>query len=111
MDVYNGMDISLQTTHLCVVDSEGGKVREGNTASEVSALEAWLGKHCRDMAIRCMVFETGQLSTHLYHGLKAMGFPVECIDARHAHGTVKAQRSKTDKNDAGGLAHIARAGG
>ena len=33
-----------------------------------------------------------------------------CIDARHAHGTLKAQRIKTDKNDARGLAQIARTG-
>ena len=32
-----------------------------------------------------------------------------CIDARHAHGVLKAQRLKTDKNDARGLAQIARA--
>ncbi len=32
------------------------------------------------------------------------------IDARHAHGTLKAQRIKTDKNDARGLAQIARTG-
>lgn len=110
MDVYIGMDISLQTTHLCVVDSEGERVREGSAASELLALETWLGKHCQDMAIRRMVFETGQLSTHLYHGLKALGFPVDCIDARHAHGTLKAQRTKTDRNDARGLAQIARTG-
>jgi transposase len=35
---------------------------------------------------------------------------VICIDARHAHGTLKAQQVKTDKNDARGLAQIARTG-
>jgi transposase len=35
---------------------------------------------------------------------------VICIDARHAHGTLKAQRIKNDKNDARGLAQIARTG-
>jgi transposase len=49
------------------------------------------------------------LSTHLYHGLR-QSCPVTCIDARHAHGTLKAQRIKTDKNDARGLAQIARTG-
>jgi transposase len=42
--------------------------------------------------------------------LKAAGFPVICIDARHANGTLKAQRIKNDKNDARGLAQIARTG-
>jgi transposase len=63
-----------------------------------------------DWTIGRIVFETGQLSTHFYHGLQAAGFPVVCIDARHAHGTLKAQRIKTDRNDARGLAQIARTG-
>jgi transposase len=104
------MDISLQLTHVCVMDNEGKIVHEGNALSEVDALDAWLRKHGSDWTIQRIVFETGQLSTHLYHGLKAAGFPVICIDARHANGTLKAQRIKTDKNDARGLAQLARTG-
>ncbi len=110
MDVYIGFDISLQMTHVCVVDSEGKTVREGIAASEVEALATWLRAHGRDWEIKRIVFETGQLSTHFYYELKAAGFPVICIDARHANGTLKAQRIKTDRNDARGLAQIARTG-
>ncbi len=110
MDVYIGLDISLQTTHACVVDGDGRTVREGVASSEVDALATWLRTQGKDWGIRRIVFETGQLSTHLFHGLKAAGFPVVCIDARHAHGTLKAQRIKTDKHDARGLAQIARTG-
>jgi len=110
MDVYIGFDISLQTTHVCVVDNEGKTAREGIAASELDALATWLRTHGKDWTLKRIVFETGQLSTHLYHGLKAAGFPVVCIDARHAHGTLKAQRVKTDKNDARGLAQLARTG-
>lgn len=110
MEVYIGMDISLQLTHLCVVDSEGNPVQEGVAGSDVAALNTWLRKHGGAWFIKRIVFETGQLSTHIYHGMKADGFPVICIDARHAHGTLKAQRVKTDKNDARGLAQIARTG-
>ena len=85
-------------------------MREGTALSEVDALASWLRTQCKDWNIRRIVFETGQLSTHFYHSLKALGFPVICIDARHAHGTLKAQRIKTDKNDARGLAQIARTG-
>lgn len=38
MEKYIGFDVSLQTTHVCVVDSEGKTVREGIAASEVDAL-------------------------------------------------------------------------
>jgi transposase len=110
MEVYIGFDISLQTTHVCVVDSEGKTMKEGVASSEVDALATWLRTQCSDWMIKRIVFETGQLSTYFYHSLKALGFPVICIDARHAHGTLKAQRIKTDKNDARGLAQIARTG-
>jgi transposase len=68
-----------------------------------------LRTHGKQWSIKRIVFETGQLSTHFYHGLRE-SWPVVCIDARHAHGTLKAQRVKTDKNDARGLAQIARTG-
>jgi transposase len=109
MDVYIGFDISLQLTHICVADNEGKTVREGVAASDVSALDIWLRTNSKDWAIKRIVFETGQLSTHFYHGLRE-SWPVTCIDARHANGTLKAQRIKTDKNDARGLAQIARTG-
>lgn len=110
MDAYIGFDISLQMTHICVVDYEGKIIQEGIAPSEVNDLDNWLRTHGGSWAIKRIVFETGPFSTHLYHGLKAAGFPVICIDARHAHGTLKAQRIKNDKNDARGLAQIARTG-
>jgi transposase len=109
MDVYIGIDISLQTSHVCVVDSDGNIVREGTATSEVHAIDQWLRSHSKGWAIQRIIFETGQLSTHFYHGLRA-AWPVTCIDARHAHATLKVQRIKTDKNDARGLAQLARTG-
>ena len=109
MDVFIGFDISLQSTHICAVDADGSIVREGVAASDVDALDSWLRNNSKDWAIRRIVFETGQLSTHFYHGLRP-SWPVTCIDARHANGTLKAQRIKTDKKDARGLAQIARTG-
>jgi transposase len=109
MEVFIGFDISLQSTHICVVDSEGSILQEAVTVSDLAALDRWLCNHSTDWAIKRIVFETGQLSTHLYHGLR-QSWPVTCIDARHAHGTLKAQRIKTDQHDARGLAQIARTG-
>jgi transposase len=94
---------------VCAVDGQGNIVREGVAASDIDALESWLRNNSKDWSIQRVVFETGQLSTHFYHGLRA-SWPVTCIDARHANGTLKAQRIKTDKNDARGLAQIARTG-
>jgi transposase len=54
--------------------------------------------------------ESGPLSTWHWHGLKAMGLPVVCLDARHAQATMSGQVNKTDKNDAFGLEQIVKAG-
>lgn len=47
----------------------------------------------------------------LYHGLDALGVPVICIESRQAYKTLKTLAThKTDRNDARGLAHLARTG-
>jgi len=100
----------LQTTHVCVVDKDGNQMHEGSALSEAAALELYINKHCKSWNIHRIVFATGQLSAHFFHRLKASGLPIVCIDARHAHGVLKAQRIKSDKNNARGLAQIARTG-
>jgi transposase len=109
IEVFIGFDSSLQSTHVCVVDSEGNVMCEVVVPSDVTALDIWLRTHSTPWAIKRIVFKTGQSSAHFYHSLRR-SWPVTCIDARHADGTLKAQRIKTDKNDARGLAQIARTG-
>jgi transposase len=46
-----------------------------------------------------------------YNGLAALGLPVACIESRHAYQALKSLAThKTDRNDARGLAHLARTG-
>jgi transposase len=47
----------------------------------------------------------------LYHGLEALGVPVICIESRQAYLALKSLAThKTDRNDARGLAQLARTG-
>ena len=47
----------------------------------------------------------------LYHGLSERGVPVVCIESRQAHQALKSLAThKTDRNDARGLAQLARTG-
>jgi transposase len=46
----------------------------------------------------------------LGYGLKAKGWPVTCIDARHAKAALSLKVDKTDANGALGLAQIMRVG-
>ena len=108
MEYYAGLDVSMKDTHVCVLDREGALVFEAKTASMPEAIKATLAK-----APPCkrVVFETGRMAPMLYHGLDALGVPVICIESRQAYETLKTLAThKTDRNDARGLAHLARTG-
>jgi transposase len=62
-------------------------------------------------ACRRVVFETGRMAPMLHHGLTGCGVPVICIESRQARQALKSFAThKTDRNDARGLAHLARTG-
>ena len=47
----------------------------------------------------------------LFHGLNHLGLPVVCVESRQAYQALKSLAThKTDRNDARGLAHLARTG-
>src|SRR5580700_4601119 len=62
-------------------------------------------------ACRRIVFETGRMAPMLFHGLSQLGLPIVCIESRQAYQALKSLAThKTDRNDARGLAHLARTG-
>ena len=108
MEYFAGLDISMKETHVCVLDREGTVVQEEKTASTPEAIAASLAKA---PTCRRIVFETGRMAPMLYHGLAAFGLPVVCIESRQAYQALKSLAThKTDRNDARGLAHLARTG-
>ena len=107
-EVYAGLDISDKATHICAVDKDGKVIWRGVCATDTEALASNLTKHCPGL-VR-VVFETGPLSSFLYHGLVERSLPVVCVCARHAKGALSVQVNKSDVNDAYGLAQIARTG-
>ena len=44
MDYFAGLDISMDETHICVLDREGVVVRESKTASTAEAIAGELSK-------------------------------------------------------------------
>ena len=105
---YAGLDVSLDATAICVLDAKGAVVWRGKCASTPEAIRDALRQHAP--ALVRAGLETGQLSTWLTHGLRRLGVPVVCLDARHAKAALKLQLNKTDANDALGLAQIVRTG-
>jgi transposase len=108
MEYYAGLDVSMKETHVCVVDRDGDVALETNTSTLPEAIAAALAK-----APDCqrVVLETGRMAPTLYHGLAALGVPVICIESRQAYLALKSLAThKTDRNDARGLAQLARTG-
>jgi transposase len=108
MDYFAGLDISMDETHVCVLDREGEVVRESKT---VSTAQAIAGELVKAPSCRRIVFETGRMTPILFHGLRELGFPVVCVESRQAYQALKSiSTHKTDRNDARRLAHLARTG-
>jgi len=108
METFVGLDVSLETTHVCVVDGNGKTVWQGSCCSTPEALADTIRKHAR--GAQRIGLESGMFSTWHWHSLKAMNLPVVCIHARHAKAALSMQVNKTDKNDALGIAQIMRMG-
>ena len=107
MDYFAGLDITMDETHVCVLDREGVVVREGKAESTAQAVANELSKA---PSCRRIVFETGRMAPILFHGLSQLGLPVVCVESRQAYQALKSLAThKTDRNDARGLAHLARA--
>jgi transposase len=112
MSLHVGLDISQRKTAICVVNGKGKIVAEGSSLTLPSDIHSWLvNKSIEFAAIQGVCLEAGAMSSFIYKGLEALGLPVVCVEAFQAHQFLKAQRNKTDKNDARGLAQYIRMGG
>lgn len=108
MKQYVGLDISMEETSIFVLDQNGGVTFEGCVPTNPEAIAKLLRQHAGNA--ERTVFETGSLSNWLWHQLRALGFPVICLAARHAHAALSMRINKSDQNDAKGVAEMARMG-
>jgi transposase len=108
MEHYAGIDVSLESSSVCVVDATGKIVREGKVASEPEALIAWF--RSVGFAAERIGLEAGPLSQWLYAAMKQAGLAVELLETRHVRDAFKAMPVKSDRNDARGIAQLMRLG-
>lgn len=108
MTNYAGLDVSLRSVAICVVD-EAGQVRlEAKVSAEVDAIAQKLAEFDpNDLRIG---LEAGALTQYVTHGLRALGLEAVCMEARQVAAALAAMRNKTDRNDARGIAQILRTG-
>lgn len=108
MNYYAGIDVSLGSSSLCVVDANEKIFREAKVASEPAALISWfLGL---GVGLERIGLEAGPLSQWLYAALREAGLAVELIETRHVRAAFVTRTVKNDRNDARGIAQLMRLG-
>ena len=108
MKYFTGIDVSLRSVSICVVDEAGGVQYEAKVPAEVDLIVANLRRV--GLEIKQVGLEAGTLTQYMTYGLQKAGYEVVCLEARQTAATLAAMRNKTDRNDARGLAQILRSG-
>src|SRR5580658_1112599 len=108
MEHYAGIDVSLESASLCVVDATGRIIREAKVASEPEVLIGWF--RSLGLEVTRIGLEAGPLSQWLYAGMRQAGLAVELLETRHVRDAFKAMPVKSDRNDARGIAQLMRLG-
>jgi transposase len=108
MEHYAGIDVSLESASVCVVDASGRIVSEAKVASEPDVLIRWFGN--LGVEVSRIGLEAGPLSQWLYAGMREAALPVELLETRHVREAFKAMPVKTDRKDARGIAQLIRLG-
>src|SRR5689334_23167578 len=111
MEYYIGLDVSQRQTAICIVDGKGTRVAEGKAFTDPADIHAWVTKRVDLALIQQVGLEAGAMSAWLYTELSKLELPMLCLEAFQAAEFLKAQRNKTDRNDARGLAQMVRMGG
>lgn len=104
--LWAGLDVGIYTTSVCIIDDDGSVVAEADIApNPVSVIEMLV----KFPGIQSIALESG-LGNHLTRELRKAGFPAVMFDAFQTSRFLAIRRNKTDKNDARGLADVARLG-
>lgn len=87
MTHYAGLDLSMETTEVCVIDEAGRFVSAARVESTPEAIAEALAQVGE---VERAVIETGRMSSAICLGLERLGVAIVCIDARQAHQSLKA---------------------
>jgi len=108
MSLFAGLDISVKTTAICVLDAHGRILLETMVDSAPEAIADRLRE--LDQPFERIGLEAGPLSQWIYAGLVDVGLAAICVETRHMHAALSARINKTDRNDARGIAQMMRVG-
>lgn len=104
-----GIDVSLESCAVCVVNQSGASVREAKVSCEPEALIVFLRELGHDPA--CIGLVAEPQSQWLYRHLRDAGLEAVSIETRQVKGALKATPIKTDRRNALGIEQLIRMAG
>jgi transposase len=107
--LWVGLDLGALNSSICVINSVGEVIHESDVATSVDTIDATL-RPLRRGNIQTIAMESGSGSFHLARGLQRLKYRVVVLDTRQVATYLGIAQNKTDRNDARGIAEIARSG-
>ncbi len=98
MKYYTGLDVSMKTTFICIVNQERKVVFRDTVPTDPVYITKAIGD--TGLEIEKIAIESGSMSYWLVKELRNRGLPVICIDSRRMSKMLSLNINKTDKNDA-----------
>jgi hypothetical protein len=89
MSLFAGLDISVKTTAICVLDANGRVLLETMVDSAPEAIAGRL--HEFGQPFERIGLEAGPLSQWIYAGLVDVGLAAICVETRHMHAALSAR--------------------
>jgi transposase len=108
MTYYAGLDVSMNTTFICIVNEKGKVVKELEAVSTPESIDSFLSG--TRLEIEKVGLESGCLTHYLKKGLKKKGYEVIGMESHKMAAILATIINKTDKNDARGIAEALRVG-
>lgn len=105
---YVGLDVSLKSTSICILDEKGKRLLEGEVESTPEAIHEFLIK--TGLEIEQIGLESGNLTHYLKTGLMKKKYQVAVMESRKMAAILATIINKTDKNDARGICEALRVG-
>ncbi len=106
--LWVGLDVGADSMAVCGTDSHGNVMFEHSLPTSAAAFNGLLKAEKR--RIRLIALESCSFAVPLTRSLRKLGYRVAVFDSRQASKFLAIRKNKTDKNDARGLAELARLG-
>jgi transposase len=98
MKYYTGLDVSMKTTSICIINQDKSIFYEETVPTDPVAISNAIKS--TGLKVEKIAIESGSISHWLIQELRKRDLPVVCIDSRKMSTVLSIKINKTDKNDA-----------